>query len=338
MITKPRLIFIFLQLSALIALIASGSVYSQAGNTQSGFTDHALLSGFPESEIVSRELLRDVNYRIVLGGLQRTRGEVIPEHSERLRGDITKITYEVSQEFSAEDTYQFFREQLRSRNYSELFSCEGRACGSSNYWANDIFRNRTLYGPERNQFYLAFRGNTGAESEPYFALYIVTRANRRIYAHLEIAEPTGTLEPEQLRLQSNTQQIESLEPNRTPNPAGTTEVSTIIQQLRQRGSVVIPGIVFQSDNRLAESTDLSLLLSVLNVEQSLFVYLVSHLQDHSQTLPMLMQRSNTRAATVRQALISEGIAAARIIAAGAGPLAPNCNAVNCEQRVELVLR
>ena len=107
-----------------------------------GFRDHSLVAGFADSVILERELQRDTNYRIILGALERVRGQVIPEDSKRLRGDVTKITYDVSQEFTGEDVYAFYQEQLTAKNYEMLYSCEGRECGSSNYWANDIFRNK----------------------------------------------------------------------------------------------------------------------------------------------------------------------------------------------------
>ncbi len=338
MILNFRDSFIYLRLLPLLALIAAGNAYSQPEDPATGFADHSLLAGFSDSEITARLLARDINYTIVLGGLQRTRGEVIPENSERLRGDVTKITYEVSQEFTADDVYQYFREQLESRNYSELFSCEGRACGSSNYWANDIFRNRILYGPERNQFYLAFRTNRGTETEVYFALYIITRANRKIYAHVEIVEPGGTQEPEQQAPQVISRQLESANPESSGSADAALQAADLIRQLQQRGSIILPDIGFQSDNQLAQNTDLSLIVSLLNLDRSVLVYLVSHLNEESQALQMLMQRSNTRANTLRQALITEGIEASRIIAAGVGPLAPSCDGINCEQRIELVLR
>lgn len=331
-----------LPLPLLLLLLAGGDAHSQPANLSLELSDHSLLSGFSESEITTRELQRDINYRIVLGGLQRTRGEVVPENSERLRGDVTKITYEVSQEFTGEDVYQYFLEQLENKNYSVLFSCEGRACGSSNYWANDIFANRILYGLEHNQFYLAFKANSGAESEPYFALYIVTRANRKIYAHLEIIEPGGSQGSEKKGSEQKDPEQGTAPVTSTPQPAqGTAQAGQeidLLQRLQRQGSAVLRGINFNSDSELTANTDLSVLLSLLNSNQSLSVYLVSHLKESSQSLSVLMQRSNTRANTLRQALIAAGIDASRITAAGVGPLAPNCDSNNCDQRIELVLR
>ncbi len=314
----------------LLFLLFSGLPLVSFAQPVVGFTDHGLLSGYPYSEIVERDLQRDINHRIVLGSLERIRGEVIPEDSERLRGDVTRITYEVSQEFSGEDAHRFFQEQLDSRNYELLFECQGRGCGSSNYWANDIFRNRILYGPESNQYYMAFRANPGLENDPYFSVYIITRVNRRIYAYVEIVEPGGTQEAEQVAAVA------------VPVPVivttGTGAGENLLQRLREQGSVIVPALEFQANDRLAVAANIEPIVATLNADQSLMVYLVAHLTEDGQTLEVLMRRSAARATALRQALLAAGIEARRIQAAGVGPLAPNCVAGNCAERIELVLR
>lgn len=306
------------------------STLAQIEFPESAFSDHALLEGFADSEIISRELEQDVSYSIVLGSLQRTRGQVVAEDTERLRGDVSKIVYEVSQEFTGEDVYQFFREQMQAKSYSELFSCSGRACGSSNFWANDIFSNRILYGPERNQFYMAMRTNTGLDTESYIALYIITRGNRRIYANLEFIEPGGTMEliPDSAPEAPVQSEAESVDP---------VQAADLLSALRENRSVVLAGLNFRSDTQLADSTALSNVVELLNDDASLRVYLVAHLQGN-QPLEELLQRSAVRAATVRASLISLGVDGERIIAQGVGPLAPACDGVNCSERVELVLQ
>lgn len=309
---------------------------AQSQDVVVGFTDHSLFSGFADSKIIERKLRRDINYRIILGALERIRGEVIPEDSERLRGDVTQITYEVSQEFTSEDVRAFFQEQLTAKNYELLYSCEGRECGSSNYWANDIFRNRILYGPERNQHFMAFRANPGLENDPYFSLYIITRVNRRIYAYLEIIEPGGTQEPEQIAAVAETAAvIEELQNSEQINSAVDPD---LLETLREQGSVIVPAFRFQSNDRLAAPADVGLLVSALNADPSLSVYVVAHMKVEGQSLQVLMQRSAARANSVRQALIAGGIDAQRIEAAGVGPLAPNCASGNCDERIEIVLR
>jgi len=118
-------------------------------------SDHPLFGGFPDAEISEFESEERVNHQVVLGGLQQIRGQVVPQAAERVRGKLTRILYEVASGYSGRDVMDFFAAQMRSMGYRELYSCAGRACGSSEYWANDIFGKRILYGPVRNQLYLA---------------------------------------------------------------------------------------------------------------------------------------------------------------------------------------
>ncbi len=315
MITKLKFLFKSLLLLTLV-IVPVASVFAQASAVPSaaGFRDHPLLSPFPYSEIIEMSFEEDVNHRIVLGSLQRTRGEVIPEDSQRIRGDLTKINYEISDEFSGDDVFEFYEELISSGEFTELFSCSGRGCGSSNYWANDIFGNRVLYGPERNQYYVAFTINTDLEFDPLVSLYIITRGNRKVYAYFEIIEEGGAVMP--------------------PNLIDAEE---FVSSLNDRGSVVIPNVEFDDGDRLAADSDLTLLMAILEFDAEIEVYLVAHLQGE-QTLENLMQRSLVRANSLRQALIAQGIDPGRVIAQGVGPLAPACAEANCAERVELVLQ
>ncbi len=295
----------------LFAACLSAALLAQTDERNLG--DHPLIERFPDSTLEEIEVIEDSNYRLVLGTLQRNREEVVPEDSLRLRGDVTKIRYQVSQEFSGADVHDFFRQQMAEKNYTELFSCSGRACGSSNYWANDIFRNRILYGPVRNQYFIAMRAGEDAESAAHISLYIITRANRRIYAYLEIVEDDVS--------------------------RGVVSIASpeLLEALNERGSVSLPGVIFASDNSLAESADLSAILELLRANPDLQFYLVAHL-DGDEDLETLMARSGSRAEFLKQQLVEAGIAPERLIARGVGPLAPNCEIADCAERVELVLR
>ncbi|HAJ77266.1 MAG: DUF4892 domain-containing protein [Gammaproteobacteria bacterium] len=303
-----KLVFI-LSLVWLVPGIAS----AQPAGVTTSYTDHPIFDRFPDSEITSVEFDEDVNYQLVLSGLQRTRGVVTPDDSVRLRGDVTKIVYEVSQEFTGEDVFQFFSEQIQEKNYTELFSCTGRGCGSSNYWANDIFRKRILYGPERNQYYLAMRADNGLENPPHIALYIITRSNRRIYAYLEIVEVGGA----QIRID-------------------VIEANDLLEILQAQGSVIVPNLSFVTDNTLSAESDLTPIADMLRGDPSINVYLVAHLGG-AEPLDTLMSRSLARAELLKRQLENLGIAADRVIARGVGPLAPVCGLVDCSDRVEIVL-
>ncbi|MBT3529971.1 MAG: DUF4892 domain-containing protein [Gammaproteobacteria bacterium] len=310
---------LFLSRSTLLLallMLPAGILFAQtaANSNAAGFRDHPLINPFPDSEIIDMSFDEDVNYRMVLGSLQRTRGEVIPENSQRVRGDLTKINYEISQQFTGDDVFEFYKEMMSGEKFTELFTCSGRGCGSSNYWANDIFKNRILYGPERNQHYVAFSISTDREIDPMASLYIITRGNRRVYAYFEIIEEGGAAEP--------------------PNLINPQEM---LSDLNDQGSIIIPNIEFDGSDRVASSSNLAMLMAILESDPEMKVYLVAHLQGE-QGLESLVARSLARASSLRRALITAGIDPARISAQGVGPLVPACSQNDCAERIELVLQ
>ena len=292
---------------AIPLLLAGG-----AGAQQSGPADHPLFSGFPDSGISEFETSEDVNYRVVLGSLQSTRGQVAPEASERVRGNLTQILYEVSGGFSGQDVYDFFVEQMQLRGHRELFSCAGRACGSSEYWANDIFGKRVLYGPVRNQYYLAMGSEPPGQF--YISAYVITRINRQLLTYLEIIELDGDVAD--------------------PAEAGPT---FLLERLLETGGVIVPGLTFGANDRPAADSGLDTVVELLRLEPELRLVVVAHLQGEGG-LEQLLDRSERRAEAVRQLLLDQGIEADRLSARGLGPLAPLCAAGNCAERVELVLQ
>ena len=276
--------------------------------------EHRLMPRFPDSEVTALEFVEDTNYRLILSSLQRTRGLVSSENSEMLRGDITKIIYEVAQEFTGQDVFEYFNNKADERNYRNLFSCIGRECGSSNYWANDVFGNRVLYGPERNQYYSVF--DTAAEGrKDFIAMYIITRGNRRVYAYFEFIEPDGA--------QSRIDIFDS---------------DAMLTELQAERSVVLKNIEFENDLSLTSDSDISFLVSLLEKNPSLKFYLVAHLYEGDGESEELIIRSRQRANALRQLLLERGIDREQIQAYGVGPFAPYCGAERCADRVELVMQ
>lgn len=295
----------------LILVLIAGGILAQESERPLG--DHPLMDRFPDSTLDEIEVIEDTSYRLVLGTLQRNREVIVPEDSVRLRGDVTKLTYQVAQGFDGNDVQTFFEEQIEEKGYEVLFSCSGRGCGSSNYWANDIFRNRILYGPERNQYFTALRVPQEAGSPAHISLYVITRANRRTYAYLEVVEENVS--------------------------SGVISMASpeLLEILNERGAVSLPGVQFASDNELAEESDLQEALELVQSDPETGFYIVVHLNG-DEPLDQLLARSKARAEFIRSELVAEGVQADRLIAEGVGPLAPGCELADCSERVELVLR
>jgi len=301
-------------LLTLLLLLCSHGAWSQLPASDNSPRDHAVLSRLPGSEIVDYRVLDRTNYRLALGRMQRVNGRVTAGSEERLQGRLVRITYQIPSGYPGSDVFERLSGQLLDGAAGELFRCQGRGCGSSNFWANDVFGNPILYGPETDQFYLAVSLGSGEAVSGYAALYVVTRGNRRVYAHLDVLElPRDELDA----------------------PAATAE--SLLLRLQQEGSAMVRGLTFSDDDRLSDDNGLALLLETLSRDPMLRVYVVAHLRGEG-SLQSLLQRSAARADLVVTRLVGEGIDAGRLNAQGVGPLAPVCAQAPCSERIEVVVQ
>lgn len=300
---------IALSFASLLVALPAQYCLAQLGDDVRGSADHPLLSRFPDSQIIAYETAPDSIYQLVLGNLRRAGGQVVPERVEQLRGNLTRITYEIPQTYNGENVFDFFREQAQEGGYTTLFECSGRGCGNSNYWANTLFNNRILYGPERNQYFMALDSTANSGVTSHMAVYVNTRANRRLYAHIEIVEGDS---------------------------AAATPVSEFqYQRLIDYGSLRVTDITFSEQDQLEDERGIIEVLQLLQEYPELRVYIVAHL-DGTAPLDQLLARSLARANQIRSRLVSEGVDPDRISAQGVGPLAPGCDTGNCARRIEIV--
>jgi outer membrane protein OmpA-like peptidoglycan-associated protein len=312
---------VFKNLLVASLLLVTTPLIAQGSGDIAGAADYAGISRFPGSHIVDYRADSNTVYSLALGRMQRVTGRVAPSQSERFQGDLHRITYEIPDGFSAQEVFNHFRSQLLEPDQQELFSCQGRDCGSSNFWANDLFGNRILYGPESGQYYMASAYQHSVAGEivnGYVALYVITRANRRMYAHIEFLELPADRAAEQRAAQDLSPQTLSL-------------------RLNQDGGAMLPGVLFDENDQFSDNRGIELLTQVLRAEPLLNLYIVGHLQADA-SLEQQLQRSLLRATRVRDALVERGINADRLEAHGVGPLAPFCRPGPCSQRIEVLVR
>lgn len=295
-----------------VLLALQASIVLAQPNTVDLITD-GVMETFPDSSIVSSSYAPAAIHQIALGILQRNSGVAEPEEVQRVSGALTKTLYEIPREYTGEDVNRFFQSQFEKASFEHLFSCTGRACGSSNDWANDIFKNRILYGPAQNQYYLAYQMSPREQVSPFVSVYIITRGNRRLYAYVEVTEPA-----------------------KLASGLASEAESTLAVELMGNGFSVLESISFQ-DDVLVEPAGLEPLIAVLNENPLLEVYIVSHLVDDAE-LEVVQRRAQTQSDSIVGGLISAGISPSRVSAHGIGPLAPKCGSEACRNRIEVVLR
>ena len=121
--------------------------------------------------------------RVVLGPLKKIKNTLKPEREEFVRATSRSVTYYIPDERRVEPVRGFYNAQLDAAGET-LFACEGRTCGSSNYWANTIFERRILYGPEQFQSYRVIR--MADAPERFLAVYVGQRGTRKVYSHIEL--------------------------------------------------------------------------------------------------------------------------------------------------------
>lgn len=115
-----------------------------------------------------------------LGSVSRISGQLRFGDELRVRGERQAHSWQLSPVHSATAAFTAAREWLQRGDARLLYWCEGRDCGPSNLWANAVFGNARLYGPDERQQYALLAAN-----QQLVALYAVTRGNGRGMLHAE---------------------------------------------------------------------------------------------------------------------------------------------------------
>ena len=147
-----------------------------------GARDPEGIPRFPRAWVVFFEEDRNFAPReFVVSAVEKIRRELRIDRKLRTEATALRVTYQVPAGTPREEVVDYYR---RALGQDPLFSCEGRDCGRSNGWANLVFQQAVLYGPDGNQFYIAT--DRGGQ---LVSAYVIERGNRRIYAHVEVLQP-----------------------------------------------------------------------------------------------------------------------------------------------------
>ncbi|CAD5109620.1 hypothetical protein PSEWESI4_03926 [Pseudomonas carbonaria] len=214
---------------------------------------------FPNAGIVGFREVGDVQRVYPQGPVRRISNQVRYEEQVEVQGQLTAVTYQLPREHLGEQAFEATRKALQEQGAELLYWCDGRDCGSSSLWANAVFGNATLYGPDDQQDYLLMR----LDEDSLLALYGITRGNRRAYLHVEqvrAAQPLGDLLP-------------------TPG--------TLLRQLRATGELALPRLDGEPQPAWSE-----LLARSLNLDSTLRVSLSgAHAEAWREALVQLRVRA-----------------------------------------------
>mgnify|MGYP003958983529 CR=1 FL=1 len=139
----------------------------------------------PDSQIIEAKVITTIRYHLPLGAMRKVNGVIGAENSRQLQGQLERITWKIAPDYTAHDVHNQLIQQLQSSGARLLFTCQGRACGSSNQWANNTFRQAILYGIDRQQVYAALAIEVDSK-QYHYAIYATRRGNRKVYLHADI--------------------------------------------------------------------------------------------------------------------------------------------------------
>ncbi|MDP6377485.1 MAG: DUF4892 domain-containing protein [Pseudomonadales bacterium] len=256
---------------------------------------------FPHAQVVSYQHDEQILPReFVTSPVEKIRRELKIREKLRISGSVLGITYEIARGTPLDEVIAHYDALFGEHS---LFRCRGRDCGRSNGWANQVFGQAILFGPDRNQHYQA-----GKLNGDFVSVYVIERGNRRLYAHVRILTPQ--------------EQVEAITNSR------------LTADLAGNGFAVIQGVHPRIDGTLEEGSaaildDLAPRLDIFERQQ---VYVVCHLYGlaHPETLIEDALKCATDVA-VRMAR-EDG---PNLVPYGAGPLLPR--AATDDARIELVL-
>ena len=192
-----------------------------------GSQDLPALSRFPHAQIVTYTTDAAAERTYPQSSIRRISNQLRIEQPVDVSGQLTALTYQLPDGRTSAEAFTAARKALLAEGADPLYWCEGRDCGSSSLWANAIFDNSRLYGPDDQQAYLLVR-LAAPHNNSLIALYGITRGNRRAYLHVE-----------QLEANSSLAQL-------LPTPA------TLLRELQSSSILRLPGLPAEPDARWVE--------------------------------------------------------------------------------------
>jgi hypothetical protein len=125
---------------------------------------------------------KKADHWLILGAIERIKGEVKPEAQERVSGKVQSWLWQIPAGHSSEEAFAQIKSQVDADG-TTLFECKGRSCGLSNDYANQVFQHSILYGRDSNQHY--WLGVDGLKKNTLWLVYSIQRSNKRVYVYVE---------------------------------------------------------------------------------------------------------------------------------------------------------
>lgn len=298
----------------LLTLVATGPARAQ---DVAGSTDHPLVGRFDGAVITAYDY-RDFDEYDFADEPITTRE---PDNLKALEGAVTHIGYILDGSQSLAEVARNHELGLTGKGFEIVFECETKACGGGNfaYGIETLPLPQMVVDPFNFRYIGAKRSDEG--SEAHAAVVISVDANKKVRIQVTVVESDALT-------------------------FKMVDAKAMQDALAEKGSVALYGIYFDTDKAALKpesAPTLEEMAVFLNSTPDLSVVIVGH-TDNQGTMDYNLDLSHRRAQAVVDALAANhGIAADRMVAAGAGflaPVAPNDSADGRakNRRVEVIPR
>lgn len=212
------------------------------------------ISPFTQSQLQEEQRRELTDYRLVLSGLTRVQATTVPARELRLQGNLWRQVWAVDSGFAVADVAEHFFRQFNGLEV--LYQCRALDCGSSHFWANEIFRNARLVGREQFQHYRVYvQQQAGSTTKTLYVLYVMQRGSRQVMVNLDVFTTTDPVQSE-------------------------GDLAAQVRQSLSRSHGWLPGFVVQSNqlDAAASKVLIDMLKSLSSAEKSR-LYLLVHCYD-----------------------------------------------------------
>jgi OOP family OmpA-OmpF porin len=320
--TWPALLITF-SLSVLFTPDAFAQLKDVAGSK-----DHAAIKRYEGSAIIGYDFKKFDEYVVLLGPLKENMPNISPTKTQKVEGQVTRILYVAPEGRSPLEVLRNYEQELTKNGFNVLYQCAGKECGTDHageYYLYQGERKLSNYPPKgggRPPGQVTEFAFSGAKDQ---RLMTAKRAAPQGDSYVSVFVATGTSQSHKETSGHALTLLEVVDTVPMETKMVTVEAAAMAKDIAATGHVALYGIYFDHDKtdlKPESAPTIAEIAKLLKQDPKLTMYVVGH-TDNVGGYEYNMGLSQRRAAAVVKELTGKhGIQAARLKAAGAGPIAP----------------
>lgn len=264
---------------------------------------------FPHGTIEESTAVEGDDSRVFLGAVNEVNNELRANREVRKSWHGLRRMIGIGRNYSVNEVADYYRAQIREKEATVVFECDGRSCGNSNVWANRVFGESKLYGRDDTQLYLVTAWPDTRNRVQFNTLYLIQRGNREVYAYEQA-----------FRL-----------------PEGERVPGFELKDRRIFGPVVLRWSNPDSPSMDASAEQYREIIDLAEEHEDGRLYLLGFSPLEEGSLDTVMEQTGEAIEVLRDILTDRGLDGSRIESRVIGPLVKTAEAGRAGRRIEVML-